>query len=112
MNVQSGNSGPRQFCKLSILLCLISIIIFIPLDLLGDPLVTNDNTVILTWTAPGDDYDIGQATYYDIRYSTQPVGADTSLWWDNAIQIDNEPGIYQPACRFTDLNCPPGRRKR
>jgi len=73
------------------MLSLISIFIFFPLGLFGGPLVTNNNTVRLTWTAPGDDYDIGRAAYYDIRYSTQPVGADTSLWWDSAIQIDDEP---------------------
>ena len=35
--------------------------------------------LILTWTAPGDDADIGTAGSYDIRYSTSPItGANWS----------------------------------
>ena len=32
----------------------------------------SDTCIILTWTAPGDDGASGQATRYDLRYSTQP----------------------------------------
>jgi len=38
--------------------------------------VTAESTataVTLTWTAPGDDGSIGQATSYDLRYSTTPI---------------------------------------
>ncbi|UCH83265.1 MAG: hypothetical protein JSW50_12480 [Candidatus Latescibacterota bacterium] len=30
----------------------------------------------LTWTAPGDDGNVGQASHYDIRYSTYPIDDD------------------------------------
>ena len=32
-----------------------------------------DTSVRITWTAPGDDGSTGQATTYDLRYSTQPI---------------------------------------
>lgn len=33
--------------------------------------------VTLTWTAPGDNGNTGQATSYDVRYSTAPITTDT-----------------------------------
>ena len=39
------------------------------------------NSVELYWTAPGDDGMVGQVSSYQLRYSTTPVGADTSAWW-------------------------------
>ncbi len=35
--------------------------------------VSSANAVSLTWSAPGDDATVGQATSYDIRYSTSPI---------------------------------------
>jgi len=46
------------------------------------------NYVILTWTAPGDDGNIGTASEYDIRYSASPI---TQANWDSAIQASGEP---------------------
>gem|GEM_PF-2125101 len=46
------------------------------------------STLILSWTAPGDDGNIGTATAYDIRYSTDPI---TDLNWSGAIQVVGEP---------------------
>jgi hypothetical protein len=43
----------------------------------------------LTWTAPGDDYSIGTASRYDIRYSRQPIADDTD--WNTAIQLSSLP---------------------
>ncbi|HEX9694852.1 MAG TPA: S8 family serine peptidase [Actinomycetota bacterium] len=34
-----------------------------------------ETSVALTWTATGDDGIVGQATSYDLRYSTEPIGA-------------------------------------
>jgi len=34
-----------------------------------------DNTVKLTWSAPGDDGTVGTAQVYDLRYSTAPIDA-------------------------------------
>jgi phosphodiesterase/alkaline phosphatase D-like protein len=33
----------------------------------------SSNSIVLTWTAPGDDGTTGTATQYDIRYSTAPI---------------------------------------
>ena len=41
----------------------------------------SSNSVTLTWTAPGDDSDVGTASQYDIRYSTSPI---TDANWDSA----------------------------
>jgi hypothetical protein len=43
----------------------------------------------LTWTAPGDDYDTGTATRYDIRYSVRPITNDEE--WDRALVATNPP---------------------
>jgi|GEM_PF-1277318 len=51
-----------------------------------------DNSVTLTWTAPGDDSTTGTAALYDIRYSTV-----NDLWsdWDSATQVSGEPAPKQ-----------------
>lgn len=38
--------------------------------------LVSSNSVTLTWTAPGDDSNIGLADHYDIRYSTAPITAE------------------------------------
>lgn len=51
-----------------------------------------DSTVLLNWTAPGDDGTIGRATTYDIRYRTVAISAtDTTTWWNAATQVTGEP---------------------
>lgn len=45
-------------------------------------------TVLLTWTAPGDDGDSGTAASYDVRYSTIPM---TEAGWASASQGASEP---------------------
>lgn len=54
---------------------------------LNAPMLSS-KTVTLSWTAPGDDGGSGQASYYDIRYSTTML---TESNWDQAIQVDGEP---------------------
>jgi hypothetical protein len=34
---------------------------------------TGRTTIVVTWTAPGDDCNDGTATAYDLRYSTSPI---------------------------------------
>ena len=46
------------------------------------------NSITLTWTAPGDDDDVGTASKYDIRYSTSTI---TDANWDSATQCEGEP---------------------
>jgi hypothetical protein len=42
-------------------------------------------SVTLTWTATGDNGNVGQAARYDLRYRTTPVsGSDTLSWWTAA----------------------------
>jgi len=45
-------------------------------------------SVMLTWTAPGDDGNAGAATQYDIRYSTLPI---TLADWASATECTGEP---------------------
>src|SRR5258705_4871451 len=42
------------------------------------------DSVSLSWTATGDDGMTGQATAYELRFSTTPVPADTAGWWSSA----------------------------
>ena len=43
----------------------------------------------LTWTAPGDDYNSGQATSYEIRHSPNPIVNDAA--WNLAIPLGSAP---------------------
>ena len=56
-----------------------------------DLLVVNpaEDSLTLTWTAPGDDGNQGTATQYDIRYSALPI--TTEIEWSAANQISNIP---------------------
>ncbi len=55
--------------------------------------VVGDTFVNLIWTAPGDDGNLGRADFYDLRYSTVPVGKDTASWWisPDTDTVPNEP---------------------
>ena len=77
----------------------------LPQDTISPAQITNlsasdatENSIKLIWTAPGDDASSGQATSYDIRYSTSPIN-DTN--WVNASQVVNEPA---PAAAGTSQN--------
>ena len=43
---------------------------------------TTVNSITLTWTAPGDDADVGTAALYDIRYATSTISSST---WDSLL---------------------------
>jgi hypothetical protein len=45
-------------------------------------------SITLSWTAPGDDGNVGTATTYDVRYSTSPI---TNANWNSATQATGEP---------------------
>jgi len=51
----------------------------------GNP---GQNSIDLSWTAPGDDGSTGTASEYDIRYSTSII---TEVNWDAATQVSGEP---------------------
>ena len=88
MFVLSGTIGHNLRPYTVFLILLISIIVFIPSTLFCQ---TGSNNIKLIWTASGDDNFWGQASYYDIRYSTEPVGTDTTVWWESAIRAKNLP---------------------
>lgn len=59
--------------------------------------VNPDSSVVLQWTAPGDDGTSGRASSYDIRYRTTAVsGTDTTTWWNGATQVSGEPFPSNP----------------
>lgn len=54
---------------------------------LADPALVTE-TVVLRWTAPGDDGLSGRASHYDLRYSRYGItGADTLGWWNAATRV-------------------------
>lgn len=52
------------------------------------PTLISDQMVVLGWTAPGDDGSVGQATAYDLRWSTQPI---TSANFASATPVSVQP---------------------
>jgi subtilisin family serine protease len=46
-------------------------------------------SVTLTWTAPGDDGNVGTAFFYDIRYSRTPINTDADF--SSASRVGGEP---------------------
>ncbi len=67
----------------------------IPPDAITDLTIINAtfDSITLTWTAPGDDWNTGVASKYDIRYSTKPITEEN---WDEAIQCVGEPAPQSP----------------
>ena len=55
----------------------ISIALLAPSGALAD-------TILLHWTAPGDDGNVGRASTYELRYSVTAVPIDTTSWWASA----------------------------
>jgi len=51
-----------------------------------------DSTVMLLWTATGDDGSVGTASSYDLRYRTVGItGTDTLSWWNAATRVTGLP---------------------
>lgn len=65
------------------------------------------NTATVTWTAPGDSGDAGQASSYSFRYSTEPITGST---WRDATNVPQEPTpqIAGSAESFTMSGLEPG----
>jgi hypothetical protein len=49
------------------------------------------DSIVLHWTAPGDDGNSGTATSYELRYSETAVPVDTAGWWGSAISVGPPP---------------------
>ena len=54
----------------------------------GAPAVSLAAPIDVTWTAPGDDGNVGTANQYDIRYSESPITVSN---WDQATTVAGEP---------------------
>jgi chitodextrinase len=54
----------------------------------GVPAASFAASIDVTWTAPGDDGDVGTADQYDIRYSESPITVGN---WDQATAVTGEP---------------------
>lgn len=75
-------------------LFILTFIICLPILITGtahaklEAAAASPNSITLTWTAPGDDGASGQASQYDIRYSTSTIN---DLNWNSATQVADEP---------------------
>lgn len=76
--------------------------ILVAVALLGSallPAAARADSVSLTWTAPGDDGNTGTASRYEIRYSPNPVTADTAAWWASATSVGAVPAPRRAGSR-------------
>lgn len=77
------------------------------MDLAAQP-GANNGDVGLSWTAPGDDGLLGNASYYEIRYSTVPI--DPATWHDAVFAQNNVlPGGPGTPENFTIAGLTPGQ---
>lgn len=102
-----GRWGTVSASLLLLLICLLAVVVTAASDqdtttITGSvvdttpPAAVTDLTVTgfsftsltLSWTAPGDDGNLGAATEYDIRYSTSTI---TEANWDSATRCINRP---------------------
>ncbi|MBI5467277.1 MAG: VCBS repeat-containing protein [Candidatus Kerfeldbacteria bacterium] len=67
--------------------------LFMPPTVTEQSVPSTATAVTLTWTAPGDDGNVGQAASYDLRYSTNPITVEN---FPQAQGVPNLPGP-QPA---------------
>jgi hypothetical protein len=58
-------------------------------------------TVVLRWTAPGDDGTTGVASRYEIKYSEAPVSGSIDTWWGTATLVGAPPSPLGPGMRHT-----------
>jgi len=76
--------------------------------LFGQALLQAGNDIRLYWTAPGDDYNWGKAAHYEIRYSSIPIGKDTTGWWNLATHLEDapppSPAGYSDFCLVRNLS--------
>src|SRR5690242_17292972 len=49
--------------------------VFLAVPVVQQSVPSTATAATLTWTAPGDDANTGQASSYDLRYSTSPITA-------------------------------------
>ncbi len=91
MSVIINSSSPRFITVKNHYSWFSFLIIFFFLFLHGHESPLAGNNAEFIWTAPGDDYTWGRATKYDIRFSSVPIGSDTTNWWNYAQSIESVP---------------------
>ena len=87
-----GRSGPisSRISAAKTLIWLALLLALFPVTALAQ--TSADSSIVLQWTAPGDDGTVGRATSYDMRYRTVAItGTDTTSWWNSATQATGEP---------------------
>ncbi len=67
----------------------------------------DDNNIVLTWTAPGDDGQAGQAAAYDLRMSLQPI-SDATFGAATVIPTSQAPLVPGSSERFVVTGLTPG----
>ncbi|MBI1799078.1 MAG: DUF1565 domain-containing protein [Candidatus Eisenbacteria bacterium] len=70
--------------------------------------LVSDQTVVLTWTAPGDDGTLGVASAYDLRYSTQPITDDASFAAATPVAVEPTPGSSGSAQSYVQMGLTAG----
>ena len=84
------------------------LVLLLLLFLHGQGTLMAGNNAQLIWTAPGDDIARGQACKYDVRYSSVPIGSDTTNWWNHALSADSapypSPAGYKDSCMISNLS--------
>ena len=65
------------------------------------PRVATAATVVLRWTAPGDDGMTGTASQYEIKYSETPVSGNQTNWWNSATSVGAPPAPLASGSRHT-----------
>ena len=58
---------------------------------------TGRTTVVVSWTAPGDDCNDGTATAYDLRYSTSPID-DSNFQYATSVTTGGPQAAGQTEC--------------
>jgi hypothetical protein len=81
------------------------------LGLAFTPRMAVADSVALVWTAPGDDGNVGRASSYEMRYSENPVPADTAAWWAAATSVGPMPAPLPAGSResFIVAGLAPGK---
>ena len=75
------------------------VLLFLPMWIVAlalTPIASQAANVTLSWTAPGDDGNVGTAALYDLRYSISPINDGN---WDAATQVA---GLPAPSPAGTD----------
>ena len=71
--------GPMRLRHSVLVAPVLALFVFVMVPMANAASLVTQNSVTLTWTAPGDDSLLGAATQYDIRYSTAPITASNFL---------------------------------